>query len=319
MKFNSTIIGVGILAGLASALMSSGVIAQSGIAMVLYFLTPLPIFMAALGWGSSAGIVAALAATVTVGVVTAPMAALLIALTSFIPAAVGAYLSGLARPASDMGGSKDILVWYPLSDIIFRLALMVAVSFIIIGYMIGFGEDMVRELTTQVMERIKEAEPTYHSDENMQNAMASILMVVLPAMQPAIALAALIGNLYLALRLTGASGRLKRPRDDWPTTLRMPIAALSVVAVALALSFFGAGISQVALVFVGSVGTGFLFSGFAIMHQRTRGMNLRPLILWLSYIGITVLSPLLIIFFVIGLFDTTRTAPVSKNQKSDQS
>ncbi len=56
MKFNGTIIGIGILAGLASALMSSGVIMQGGamaaaMAMVLYFLTPLPIFVVALGWG----------------------------------------------------------------------------------------------------------------------------------------------------------------------------------------------------------------------------------------------------------------------------
>lgn len=55
MKFNGTIIGIGILAGLASALMSSGVIVQGGamaaMVMVLYFLTPLPIFIVALGWG----------------------------------------------------------------------------------------------------------------------------------------------------------------------------------------------------------------------------------------------------------------------------
>lgn len=102
MKFNGTIIGIGIMAGLASALMSAGVIVQpglmAGLAMVFYFITPLPIFAAALGWGSSAGIVAALAATGAVGIFAAPMAALLMALTSFIPAATGAYLSGLARP-----------------------------------------------------------------------------------------------------------------------------------------------------------------------------------------------------------------------------
>lgn len=319
MKFNKTIISVGILAGLASALMSSGVITQSGMAMVLYFLTPLPIFMAALGWGSNAGIIAAIAATVTVSVVSTPMAAVLIALTSFIPAATGAYLSGLARPASDLGGSSHILIWYPLSDIIFRLSLMVAVSFIIIGFLIGFNADMVQSLTGQVMQRLQETDPSYQPDENMRNALAAILMVVLPAMQPAIALAALIGNLYLALRLTGASGRLKRPRDDWPTTLRMPVSALGIFAIALALSFFGAGLAQAALVFVGAIGSGFLFSGFAIMHLRTRSMSLRPLILWLAYVGVMLLAPLLVIFFVIGLFDTTRTAPVSKRQKTDQS
>jgi hypothetical protein len=83
MKFNGTIVGVGILAGLASALMSSGVIVQSGMAMVLYFLTPLPIFVAALGWGSTAGIVAAAVATVAVGVFAVPMAALLMALKNW--------------------------------------------------------------------------------------------------------------------------------------------------------------------------------------------------------------------------------------------
>ncbi len=137
MKFNGTIIGIGILAGLASALMSAGVIAQTGamagVAMVLYFLTPLPIFVVALGWGSSAGIVAAAAATIAMGAAASPMVALLMALTSFIPAATGAYLSGLARPAEELGGPKGILVWYPLSDIVFRLALMVAISFVIIG------------------------------------------------------------------------------------------------------------------------------------------------------------------------------------------
>src|SRR5690606_14735649 len=166
MKFNGTIIGIGLLAGLASALMSSGVIVQGGamaaaMAMVLYFLTPLPIFIVALGWGSSAGIVAAATATVAVGVVAVPLAALLMALTSFIPAAIGAYLSGLARPAEEVGGPKDILVWYPLSDIVFRLALMVALSFIVIGAILGFGPDMARELASTLIDRVAEADPQF--------------------------------------------------------------------------------------------------------------------------------------------------------------
>ena len=78
MKFNGAIIGVGMVAGLASALMSSGVITQSGLAMVLYFLTPLPIFAAALGWGSGAGILAAAIATIAVGIFAVPMPPLLI-------------------------------------------------------------------------------------------------------------------------------------------------------------------------------------------------------------------------------------------------
>lgn len=220
MKFNGTIIGIGILAGLASALMSAGVIAQTGamagVAMVLYFLTPLPIFVVALGWGSSAGIVAAAAATIAMGAAASPMVALLMALTSFIPAATGAYLSGLARPAEELGGPKGILVWYPLSDIVFRLALMVAISFVIIGAILGFGPDMARELANTIIDRVAEADPQFTAGDDIRDNVTALLMIALPAIQPAMCLAVLVGNLYLAQRLISISGRVRRPVTTGP-------------------------------------------------------------------------------------------------------
>ncbi len=318
MKFNGTIVGVGILAGLASALMSSGVIVQSGMAMVLYFLTPLPIFVAALGWGSTAGIVAAAAATIAVGVFAVPMAALLMALTSYIPAAIGAYLSGLARPAEELGGPKGVMVWYPLSDIVFRLALMVAVSFIVIGAILGFGPDMARELANAVIDRVAEADPQFTASDEMRNTMSALLMFALPAIQPATCLAILVGNLYLALRLTAMSGRLRRPRDDWPATLRMPRTALIVFAVALAVAFFSGPAGLVATVVVGALGASFMIAGLAIMHERTRGKVWRPVALWFAYFAIILFAFLLFVFMVLGLFDTSRGAPISKIPGNDK-
>jgi len=322
MKFNGTIIGIGILAGLASALMSSGVIMQGGamaaaMAMALYFLTPLPIFVVALGWGSSAGIVAAATATVAVGVVAVPIAALLMALTSFVPAATGAYLSGLARPAEELGGPKDILVWYPLSDIIFRLALMVALSFIVIGAILGFGPDMARELASTLIDRVAEADPQFTASEDIRDNVTALLMVALPAIQPATCLAILVGNLYLAQRLISMSGRLRRPRDDWPATLRMPRPALLVFAVALAVAFLPGGAGLIATVVAGALSAGFIMSGLAIMHFRTRGKVWRPVALWLAYFAIILFAFLLFVFMVLGLFDTSRGAPVSKMPGAD--
>lgn|SRR5690606_15099715 len=317
MKFNGAIIGVGTAAGLASALMSSGVIAQSGLAMVLYFLTPLPIFAAALGWGSSVGIVAATIATVAVGIFAAPMAALLMALTSYIPAATGAYLSGLARPADELGGPKGVIVWYPLSDIFFRLALMVAASFIVIGAIIGFGPDMVQELTNRLMDGLAEADPQFAASSEMREGIAATLMVALPAIQPATAFFILVGNFYLALRLTNMSGRLRRPRDDWPATMRMPRQALLVYAVALALAFMPGTLGVIATVFVGTLSAGFMLAGLAIFHHRTRGKAWRPVVLWFVYVTILLFAFLLFIFMVFGLFDTSRGAPVSKLPETD--
>ncbi|MBB5703386.1 hypothetical protein FHS76_003289 [Ochrobactrum daejeonense] len=321
MKFNGTIIGIGILAGLASALMSAGVIAQTGamagVAMVLYFLTPLPIFVVALGWGSSAGIVAAAAATIAMGAAASPMVALLMALTSFIPAATGAYLSGLARPAEELGGPKGILVWYPLSDIVFRLALMVAISFVIIGAILGFGPDMARELANTIIDRVAEADPQFTAGDDIRDNVTALLMIALPAIQPAMCLAVLVGNLYLAQRLISISGRVRRPRDDWPATLRMPRPALIVFAVALAAAFLPGGIGLVATVVAGVLSAGFAMAGLAIMHFRTRGKVWRPVALWLAYVAIVLFAFLLFIVMVLGLFDTSRGAPVSKIPGAD--
>jgi len=317
MKFNGTIIGVGILAGLASALMSSGVIAQSGLAVVLYFLTPLPIFVAALGWGSSAGLIAAACATIAVGIFAAPMAAVLMALTSYAPAAIGAYLSGLARPASELGGPKDIMVWYPLSDIVFRLALMVAASFIVIGFILSFGPDMARELANTLIDRLAEADPQFTASDEMRQSVSALLMVALPAIQPATCLAILMGNLYLALRLTALSGRLRRPRDDWPATMRMPRQALLVFAVALAIAFLPGAAGLVATVVVGALSFGFMIAGLATFHHRTRGKAWRPVVLWFVYVAIILFAFLLFVFMVFGLFDTSRGAPTSKLPEAD--
>ncbi|GAB1581525.1 DUF2232 domain-containing protein [Phyllobacterium phragmitis] len=312
MKFDGTTIGVGILAGLAAALMSTGVIVQSGMAMFLYFLTPLPIFIAALGWGTAAGLVSAAVATVAVALVAAPMAALLVALTSIIPAATGAYLAGLARPAEEMGGPADTLVWYPLSDIIFRLALMVAASFIIIGIIIGFGEDLARQVADAIVTSVSQANPDFTASSEMRDNLAAFMVAALPAIQPATCLLVLIANLYLALRLTALSRRLRRPRDDWPATLRMPRAALAALAVSLVVAFFGGGIGHAAAAVAGALSAGFLLAGFAMMHYRTRGAPWRPFALWLAYLAVVLFAFVLFLFLIAGLFDTSRNAPVSK-------
>ncbi len=316
MKFDATIIGIGIAAGLASALMSAGVVAQdgavAGVAMILYLLTPLPIFAAALGWGSGAGVVAAIAATVAVGIFAVPMAAVLMALTSFVPAAVGAWLSGLARPASELGGPKDALVWYPLSDILFRLALMTAASFVVIGAILGFGPDMAREIAAAVTQRIAEADPQFVAGDEMRDNLAALLTVAVPIVQPATCLAILAGNLYLALRLTGLSGRLRRPRDDWPATLRMPRSALPIFAVAVAAAFLPGPAGLVALVIAGALGAGFAMAGLAVFHLRTRGKAWRLPALWLAYLAILFSAFPLLVFMVFGFFDTSRGAPVSR-------
>ena len=314
MNYNSKHIGTGILAGLAAALLASGVLVQSGLAMLLYVLTPLPIFIAALGWGTAAGLIAAVTASIAVAIFAAPMVAVLIALTSFIPAATGAYLAGLARPAQELGGPKDALVWYPLPDIMFRLALLIAVSFIIVGAIIGYGEDMIREITGAMIASLQASDPEFSASDDFRAMLQQFLLFGLPAIQAATSLMFLTANFYLALRITERSGVLRRPRDNWPATLRMPRPALPVFALAFAGSMFLSGpASMIATTFAGAMAAGFIMAGLAIIHWRTRGATWRPFALWLAYFLLIIFAFSAVIFLVFGLLDTSRGAPLSKD------
>src|SRR5258708_33536369 len=63
---------VGLGAGAAAALMFASVVSGSIAAIFLFYLAPLPIFIAALGWSRLAGLIAAAVATAAVTIVSGP-------------------------------------------------------------------------------------------------------------------------------------------------------------------------------------------------------------------------------------------------------
>lgn len=304
--------GVGVLAGLAAALLSIGVIAQSTLAMALLLFSPLPIFVAALGWGTASGFIAALSMAVIVSVIAAPTAALVLVLIIALPAAAAAYFTGLARPASEVGGPSDAYVWYPLADTLLRLALIVAAAFIAIGMLIGYGDEFAAALIKSLGQQLVATNPQLAPNAEVAQGLAEFVVRALPAIQPAVWVILIVANLYIALRLTAASGKLRRPKDDWPRALRMPRTGLFVFAIACAACFLPGGIGYAATAIAGALGAGFLLAGFAIMHARTRGAPWRPVALWLAYLAVIIFTFTLFFFLVAGLFDTSRSAPVSK-------
>ncbi|MCO4319759.1 YybS family protein [Phyllobacterium sp. 21LDTY02-6] len=308
-------IGVGVLAGLAAALLTIGIIAQSPLATTLMLFSPLPIMVAALGWGTSVGVVAVIAMAAIISLVTAPIVALVTILVTALPAAAAAYFTGLARPALELGGPKDSYVWYPLADTLLRVALILAAGFIIIGALIGFGDALAPRLLQEFTSFAASSDPSVAPDPAAIEQLVRYMMRVAPAIIPAMWVLFTIANLYLALRLTAASGRLRRPRDDWPRALRMPRAGLIIFAVACAGAFLPGGTGHAAMAIIGALGAGFTMAGFAMLHARTRGQPWRPVALWLAYLAASLFILALIPFFVAGLLDTSRSAPVSRASK----
>lgn len=297
---------VSFAAGLASALLFAGLIAQTQGGAFLTFLAPLPIFIASLGWGSRAGFIAVVVAALAVILSSGSMLVsvpLVVAMAG--PAAWIGHLAGLARPAGpeDARTGMPPLDWYPLSRILMGICLMAILGCIILGWMIGFN---AQEFGPELANAFTASGTFSTEDEAQLRELTALAVRIIPFVQPALLVALLTFMLYLAAIITRASGRLNRPKDDIPSQAGLPRVALPIFAVALAVSFFGGVIGTVAAVVCGAFGMAFTLVGLAAMHRRTRTMSGRGLILFSAYAAIFLLSIPLFAFLIIGLVDVAK-------------
>jgi hypothetical protein len=218
---NQTSLLTGAFAGVTAALLSLGANTQSSFAIVLYAASALPILIAGLGWGNTAAITAVVVAGLTGTVLVSPYFALLIAVITLIPAAWLSHLANLARPASELGGPDGAMAWYPLSDILTNLAVLVTIGMLIVGVIIGYDGTMSDRMIDIVMEALKAQEPGYNPDAASIAQIKSIFSVALPMVQGAIWVLMLFAAYYIATRIVQTSGKSLRPREDMPSTLRM--------------------------------------------------------------------------------------------------
>ena len=97
MKPNLNPILVGIIAGLAAAILMAGSVY---VPLILQIAAITALFVAGLGFGRVAGFVAVGTAAVALGVLMSSPPLALIFAVALLPAAVMSYLAGVARPAS---------------------------------------------------------------------------------------------------------------------------------------------------------------------------------------------------------------------------
>jgi len=282
------IVLVGLGAGAAAALLFASVVSGSLAAVFLFYLAPLPIMIAALGWSHLAGLIAAASATAVVAILSG------VFLIAVPVIAFGAwwlsYLALLARPAANGGG--DVLEWYPVG----RLVLWAAVigTLIVAAAVPNFGTDQesLQAALRKTYERILR-----------DQALIDVLVVAVP---PAAAIFSTITsafNLWLAARVVKISGRLKRP---WPdlAALALPPSSSALLAAAIAGSFLPDLAGVLSGVFAASLLIAFAILGFAVLHAITRGMKARIVMLTGLYGAAAVFGWPVLAVAVLGLAET---------------
>jgi hypothetical protein len=294
---------IGLGAGTATALLFASVASGSPLSVLLFYLAPLPILIAALGWSHWAALVAAVAASAGLAAVFGGFFFLTFLLGVGLPAWWLGYLALLARPTA--AGAPGTLEWYPVGHIVFWAAIIAAS--IVIAAMLHFetSGDGFHASLRKGLERALRVEQEATTPAPAGRDMSRLIDFLLAALPPAAAVLTTITsvvNLWLAERIARISGRLRRPSPEF-SAMRLPGFAGALAAAALAASFLP-GMSGI---FAGVLGAALLMAyaivGFAVLHAITRGMSGRPFALAGLYAAVAMFGWPVLAMSLLGVAD----------------
>lgn len=288
---NTTLAGLGL--GLVAAIVfASATTGPLMIRYILYFITPLPLALAAFGWGWRAGATAGLTGVALIAAVTRADIAASFAMSQVAPMVVLCYLAGLSRPLALPSGYRSTdepapLEWYPPGRLILWAAVMAGTLAAIALVLLGGDMDELRKalgdfISAYVKQNLPEEQQKALGPEEVSQ-LTEIFLSILPAAASMSWMSSLVFNLWLGGRVTLASNQLARP---WPdlAALEFPrgtglFFATSILG-AMSLDGYPA---IIAASFAGSLFLAFTLLGFAVIHYTTRGQPWRPFALWAVY------------------------------------
>ena len=302
------LIGAG--AGLVSAALFASAATTAALAGILFFLSPLPLCLAGLGWGRSAALLAALSGIVVIAASLGPAAAAMFGLTIAAPIVVLIHLSLLARPiatpqsGAPQGGAPDGGVeWYPPGRLVAWAAVIAGALAGLFVLLFAFDHEAYRQSIAASLNNpaLKELDPdgTLFTPETIEN-LTAVLAKALPGMLAVTWLTVVLFNLWLAGFIVEASGRALRP---WPNLreLELPNVFVAVFAVAILVSFVPGVIGLLATGFAGAILFAYVLQGLAVIHVYSRGVPFRPFLLAAVYLGILLLGWVALLVAIVGL------------------
>jgi hypothetical protein len=318
MNANPNPILLGVIAGLAAAILLAGAAYVGFFAVIMIIGAMTAVFIAGLGFGLTSCVVAiATAGLATAAVFSNPLSFVAMALM-LLPAAVMSYLANLARPATELGGPDTAMAWYPLSDILLAGAGLVAVGTIATLTLQTDLATVYSTLADMIIRMMTEIDPPLPVDAGTKIQLVDMFEIFFPMMQSMQMMIGLFAGFYFALRILAAFGRSMRPREDIRSSLRMNRLSILVFLAGIALMFAGDRVEMIGASFAGAVAGGFLLSGFAIIHNVLRDKSWRMPGLILAYL-LTLMVPIIPLLLIIagGLANPRRAVALTPNKPNE--
>jgi len=295
---------IGLGAGAASALLFASVASGSVLSILLFYLAPLPIMIAALGWSHWSGLFAAVVAALGLSSVFGPFFIVAFLVGVGLPAWWLGYLGLLARRAPD---NPETMEWYPAGRLVVWAAIVSALTVIAAIPTFGLDEETFRAGLRASFERVLKTQSPADIPAEIRSIdskkVVDLLAAIIPLAAAVVATITNTVNLWLAGRIVKVSGNLRRPWPDIPE-MRFPAFTPALLAIAIAVSFLPNLLGTVGSILAASLLMAYAILGFAVLHALTRDAAARGFILAGSYVAVVVLFWPILLMTLAGLADT---------------
>src|SRR3954465_5195040 len=280
-----TTILIALAAGSASALMFASIISGALFSLVLFYLAPLPLMVAGLGWGPLSATIGGISAAIGLGAIFGLPYCIAFVLTVALPAWWLGHLALLGRPVGIATGANGatpaaaVLEWYPVGRILLWTAGFAVLTTMAALFTLGSDAPTITAALRRGLVRIAGIKDG-GSGETGQ--FVDALVVIAPAAAAVVAMMTLTLNLWLGAKTTPTSGRLHRPWPDFKNT-ELPPMTLAALSFALALCFAGGLFAMLGQIASAALMTAYALIGFAVLHTLTLAVRARALLLSGTY------------------------------------
>lgn len=301
------IIFIALAAGCASALMFASIISGALISLLLVYLAPLPLMVAALGWGPIAATIGGIAAASGLGAIFGLPHCIAFTIMVALPAWWLGHLVLLGRPNANFAAGNGAaqaapaVEWYPVGRILLWIAgfaaLITAAAFLTLG---SDAEAITGTMRRGLLRFLSPRDGTPPSDKTEQ--VVNALVFIAPSAATIVFTMTLTLNLWLAAKITATSGRLHRPWPDLKSA-ELPAMTLAALSAAIAFCFVGGLLGLLAQIVTTGLVMAYSLTGFAVLHTLTLSMKGRGLWLTFTYVIVVMFTWPVLAMTVLGVAD----------------